>query len=50
VADSRKIETQLVIDVYGNIASALTTTTTGLFYRHLAKQNNQWRVVNVLRR
>jgi len=39
-----------VLDVYDTVASALATTQAGLFYWHLAKQNDQWRVVNLLRR
>ena len=39
-----------VLDVYDTIASALTTHANGLFYWHLGKQNDQWRVVNLLRR
>jgi len=39
-----------VLDVYDNIASALMTTSAGLSYWHLARQNDQWRVVNRLTR
>jgi len=40
-----------VLHVYDNIASALMTTSNGLMgYLHVARQNNQWRVVNVLLR
>lgn len=42
--------TVTVLDVYDTIASALTTTGNALLYWHLAKQNDQWRVVNLLRR
>ncbi len=42
--------TVTVLDVYDNIASALTTMPAGSFYWHLARQNNQWRVVNFLKR
>jgi len=38
-----------VLDVYDNIASVLMTTSNGpLAYWHLVKQNDQWRVVNLL--
>jgi hypothetical protein len=39
-----------VLDVYDTIAAALTTTETGLSYWHLARPNDQRRVVNLLRR
>jgi len=39
-----------VLDVYDTIASALVTTSTYSAYVHLAKQKDQWRVVNLLRR
>jgi len=39
-----------VLDVYDNIASALMTTSAGMSYWHLARQNDQWRVVNRLTR
>lgn len=42
--------TVTVLDVYDNIASAASTMTAGSFYWHLARQSNQWRVVNFLRR
>jgi hypothetical protein len=38
-----------VVDVYDNIASGVVTASNGIVgYWHLAKQNGQWRVVNVL--
>ncbi|MEW5980891.1 MAG: nuclear transport factor 2 family protein [Acidobacteriota bacterium] len=39
-----------VLDVYDTIASAVTTTGATVYYWHLAKQKDQWRVVNLLRR
>ena len=39
-----------VLDVYDSIASVLVTTATGTSYWHLAKQNDQWRIVNRLNR
>ena len=39
-----------VLDVYDTIASALVTTSQGMSYWHLAKQDGQWRVVNRLSR
>ncbi len=39
-----------VLDVYDTIASAMTTSATAAYYWHLAKQKDQWRVVNLLRR
>ncbi len=41
--------TVTVLDVYDNIASGVMTTSNGVVgYWHLARQNGQWRVVNVL--
>ena len=39
-----------VLYVYDTIASAVMTTSTVMFYGHLVKQNDQWRLVNALMR
>jgi hypothetical protein len=39
-----------VLDVYDNIASAMTIAGPSVSYWHLAKQNGEWRVVNRLAR
>lgn len=46
-ADQRKITVE-VLDIYEDIASAKVFTAKFNDYLHLAKQNGQWRIVNVL--